>query len=271
MANAEEAWRQGLRHAEGGGLRAERAESLCWLMMSANFGPMPVEDGIALCRRLHDEAADDPLVQANACVEEGALQAMHGDFRLARELLARGRQTLAELGFTLLVAMCAQEAHYVEILAGDPAAAARITRDAYTQLEPTGERAYLSTAAALLAHALYELGELDEAERYSRVSEQGSAAEDVFSQVLWRSSRAKILARRGEAAAAEALAREAVELAEGTDLLNTQGDTLADLAEVLTLAGDTAGAASVLEQAAERFERKGNIASLARVRALAPA
>jgi tetratricopeptide (TPR) repeat protein len=132
-----------------------------------------------------------------------------------------------------------------------------------------GERAYLSTAAALLAHALCALDELDEAERFSRVSEETSAPEDVFSQVLWRTGRAKIRARQGEAVEAEALAREAVALAEKTDLLNTQGDTLADLAEVLSSSNRREEAASVLEQAAAVFQRKGNLASLDRVRRLA--
>jgi len=269
MSRAENAWRHALAYAEQGDLRAERGESIAWLMMSANFGPLPVEEGIALCRRFHDEAADDPLIQANALVEQGALQAMCGDFRLARELLAKGRQALAELGFTLLVAMSAQEANYVEILAGDPEAGARISREAYLQLEPLGERAYLSSAAALLSHSLCSLDELDEAERFSQLSEEASAPEDVFSQVLWRSGRAKILARRGDLAAAEALAREAVALAERTDMLNTRGDTLADLAEVLTLGGRASEAAPVLEEAAKLFERKGNRVSLERVRMLA--
>ena len=269
LAQAEEAWQQALAYAERANLRAERADSIGWLMMSANFGPLPVEEGIARCRAFHDEAADDPFIQANSRIELAALEAMRGDFRTARELLARGRQALAELGFTLMVAMSAQEAHYVEILAGDPAAAARISRESYAQLEPLGERAYLSTAAALLAHALGDLDELDEAERFSRISEEASSPEDVFSQVLWRSGRAKICARRGELAQAETLAREAVALAERTDLLNTQGDTLADLAEVLALGGQPAEAVSVLEQAAATFERKGNVTSLERVRALA--
>ena len=271
LAQAEEAWQQALSYAERANLRAERADSIGWLMMSANFGPLPVEEGIARCRRFHDEAADDPFIRANAQIEQAALEAMRGDFRRARELLATGRQALAELGFTLMVAMSAQEAHYVEILAGDPGAAARISRESYAQLEPTGERAYLSTAAALLAHALGELDELDEAEHFSRVSEEASSPEDVFSQVLWRSARAKSRARRGELAEAEALARKAVALAEQTDLLNTRGDTLTDLAEVLARAGRPAEAASALEQAAERFERKGNLVSLERVRALTQA
>ena len=269
MAQAEEAWRQALDYAERGNLRAERAESIAWLMMSANFGPLPVEEGIARCRKFHDEAVDDPVIQANSCVEQAALEAMRGEFDVARELLAKGRQALADLGFTLLVAMSAQEAYYVEVLAGDPAAAAAIMHETYAELEPMGERGYLSTAAALLAQALYAQGDLGEAERFSRVSEDAAAPEDVFSQVLWRSARAKIRARRGETTEAEALAREAVELADRTDMLNTQGDALVDLGEALSLAQRPAEAVSAFEQAAERYERKGNRVSLERARALA--
>ena len=269
MARAEEAWRRGLEYAERGNLRAERAESIGWLMMSANFGPLPVDEGIARCRRFYDEAADDPLIRGNSCVERGALEAMRGDFGLARELLAEGRQVLADLGFTLLVAMTAQEAFYVEMLAGETTQALRIMRESYATLEPMGERGYLSTAAALLAHALCAQGELDEADRFSRTSEDAAAPDDRFSQVLWRSALAKIRARRGELAEAEALGREAVALVEKTDLLNTQGDTLADLAEVISLAGRPAEAVTLLEQAAELFEGKGNRTSLERVRRIA--
>ena len=86
--------------------------------------------------------------------------------------------------------------------------------------------------------------------------------------MLWRSARAKVLARRGEAGEAGAAAREAVAIAERTDLLNTQADALLGLAEVLALAGrdDEAGAAA--RAAAERYERKGNLVSLARVQRL---
>ena len=164
---------------------------------------------------------------------------------------------IAGLGFSLRDAMSAQEAFYVEMLAGDLEAAERIAREAYVRLEQMGERSYLSSAAALLAHALSERGELDEAERFSRVSEDAAAVDDVFSQVLWRSGRAKICARRGDLAEAEALAREAVAVAETTDLLNTRGDTLADLGEVLALAGRPGEAAAVYDQAAELFRAQG--------------
>ncbi len=266
LADADEAWQQALAYAEGASLRAERAESIGWLMMSANFGPLPVEEGIALCKRFHDEAVDDPLIQGNACVERAALEAMRGDFPLARELIAEGRQAIADLGYPLVAAATAQEAFYIEMLAGDSGEALQIMRESYATLEPMGERSYLSTAAALLAHALFSEGELAEADRYSRTSEEAAARDDTFSQVLWRSARAKICAQGGDLAGAEALGREAVALVEKTDLLNTHGDTLVDYAEVLALAGRRDEAAAALGRAAELFERKGNSTSLARVR-----
>jgi hypothetical protein len=60
-----------------------------------------------------------------------------------------------------------------------------------------------------------------------------------------------------------------VALAERTDLLNTHGDTLADLGEVLLLGDRGDEAAAVLAQAAEILERKGNLASLDRARSTA--
>jgi hypothetical protein len=79
-----------------------------------------------------------------------------------------------------------------------------------------------------------------------------------------------VLARRGDANAAEAAAREAVEIAERTDLLNTQADALLDLAEVLERSGRKDEATAAAKVAAERFERKGNLVSLARARAAVP-
>ena len=265
LANAEVAWRQALEHAERAGLRAERAESIGWLMMSANFGPLPVDDGIVRCRGFHDEAIDDPFIRGNALVELGALEAMRGEFERGRELLAEGLETIAGLGFPLRAAMSAQEAFYVEMLAGDVDGAERVAREAYATLARMDERGYLSTMAALLAHALVLRGELDEAERFSRTSEQAAADNDAFSQVLWRTARAKVRARRGDLAEAEALAGDAVAVVEATDLLNTRGDTLADHAEIVALAGRPEEAAAIYGRASEVLEQKGNRASLDRV------
>jgi len=83
--------------------------------------------------------------------------------------------------------------------------------------------------------------------------------------MLWRQVRGKVLARRGEFEEAEGLGREAVALAEQTDMIDQHADVLMDLAEVLELASKASCAA--LEQALALYERKGNLVMAERARA----
>ena len=77
--------------------------------------------------------------------------------------------------------------------------------------------------------------------------------------------RGKTLALRGDAAAGEVLAREAVEIAEQTDALNQRAKVLLDLAEVLRRSGDPEGSA-IAEAAIEIYEQKGNEVAAATAR-----
>ena len=63
---------------------AEKAESIGWLLISTIFGPLPVEQGIARCVAFLELAGDDPTIRAWCCVERSVLEAMRGDFPLAR-------------------------------------------------------------------------------------------------------------------------------------------------------------------------------------------
>ena len=183
-------------------------------------------------------------------------------------MAARGRAILEDVGFKILTAAYSQSSAYVEMLAGDPHAAERELRAGYGVLEQMGEKGYLSTVAAELAQALYEQGRYDEAERFTHVSEELGPIDDLATQVEWRGTRAKVLARLGDHERAVALADEAVALASDTDYLNLQGDVLMDLAEVLSLGGRADEAASRSREALEIYERKGNVVSAGRVRAM---
>jgi tetratricopeptide (TPR) repeat protein len=153
----------------------------------------------------------------------------------------------------------------VELLAGDAEAAAELGQEGCRMLDELGERAGLSTAAGNLAQALYAVGRLKEANAWADRAAELGASDDAVTQMLWRQVRAKVLARRSAHADAERLAREAVVIGEGTDVLDSQGDAYADLAEVLVFSGKSDGAAVALDEAIERFERKGNLASAHRV------
>lgn len=88
--------------------------------------------------------------------------------------------------------------------------------------------------------------------------------EEPLPQILWRQVRGKVLARRGDLQEGERLAREAVALADETDMLNAHGDALTDLAEVLALAGQDAR--GELDRALALDERKGNLVMAERTR-----
>ena len=88
------------------------------------------------------------------------------------------------------------------------------------------------------------------------MSRETAAPEDLPTQIMWRGTAARVLARRGLGGEATALARAAVELAEGTDLLTIRADAFLDLAEALDLAGqpEEADAADLPGDRAPRAE-----------------
>jgi tetratricopeptide (TPR) repeat protein len=175
---------------------------------------------------------------------------------------------LEDLGTSVVAASTSTESGTVEMLAGDPVAAERDLRRDFEALAEMGEKYLLSTIAAVLAQALYAQGRYADAAEAARVAEELSAEDDIAVQALWRSVRAKVLARGGGLDEARVLAREAVELMRPTDALASQADALVDLAEVLELAGEDDEARVALEEAVALLARKGNVVSAERARAL---
>jgi class 3 adenylate cyclase/tetratricopeptide (TPR) repeat protein len=221
------------------------------------FGPTPVAELLAWLDANEPPAGRDQFVLA---YRAGAL-AMLGDFVQARGILAQMRTELTERGGGLLLAnINAFESVDVELLAGDPAAAAAFAVEGFRQHEELGELTLASAAAGNLAKAMYALDRLDEADAWAdRAAELG--ATETATEMSRRQVKAKVLARRGAHSEAELLARDAVAKGEDTDFLNGQGDAIADLAEVLLLAGQRDEAVAALETAIERYDRKGNLVS----------
>jgi len=173
---------------------------------------------------------------------------------------------LDELGVSVTAATTSTESARVELLAGDPAAAEAELRSDHDVLEAMDERYFRSTVAATLALVLIEQDRFEEADGYARSAEELTEADDVSSEVLWRSARARILARSGQADHARRMARRAVELADETVDLIMQGDTYVVLATVLDETGDAADAEEARAAALERYERKGDRVSADRLR-----
>jgi class 3 adenylate cyclase/tetratricopeptide (TPR) repeat protein len=194
------------------------------------------------------------------------LYAMAGNSERARAHARSSAAAYAELG--LPHSGPEEAAGIVEMLGGDPAAAEHHLRRGYELHARFGETGFLSTFAANLAHALHAQGRDGEAEEFTRISEGAAAADDVVSQFLWRSARAKVLARRKEFEEAEALAREAVRIAGETGYILWGADTLMDLAEVLRAAGRVDEAILPIQDALARYEAKCDVVSSAKARAL---
>ena len=256
-----EAYERAAAHARQAGLPHE---FLAWRGTGRLHGTTPVPDLLAWLDE--HESRETPSYWLRE--RRAETLAMLGRFDEAREILAEARSARAERGggISLATALCMASVD-VELLAANPAAAVELGEEGCRLLDELGEQSMLSTAAGGLAQALYALDRLEEADDWAGRGAELGASDDVFTQMLWRQVRAKVLARRSDHAEAERLAREAVAVAEDTDMLDAQGNVYADYAEVLLLAGKTDEAATALERALERFERKANLVSAQRARA----
>ena len=261
MDAARDAYERAAAHARQAGMREQ---FLGWRATCRFAGTTPVSELLTWLDEHEPEAGRNYWLRGT----RAEALAMLGRVDEARAILAETRAELAERGGPILLGTTnGMTAVMVELLAGDPAAAAEAGKEGCRILQEVGEHSQLSTMAGWLAQALYALDRLEEAEAWAgRASELG-ASDDAITQMLWRQVKAKVLARRGEGDEAGRLAREALALSEKTDFLDAQGDVYADLAEVLLLGGSPKEAGAALRHALERYERKGNIVSARRTQA----
>jgi tetratricopeptide (TPR) repeat protein len=264
MARRQEAAQRALTYARRVGDEREEAWAIWGVIGAMAHGPAPAEQVIqfAETQLAWAVAHGHRWLEVGALMHLGHMHAMRGRFQQARQLVAQSRSVSEDLGLEIMAAAGRQISGTVEQLAGDLVAAERELRQGYEILEAHGENSYLSTIAGQLAGVLYDQGRYEAAEQFAKVSQTAASADDIVSQVLWRGTEAKVLARRGAYPEADRLAREAVTLAERIDLTGFRGQAHIDLAEVLQLAGLQEEATEQLERAARLWELKGNLAAL---------
>ncbi len=263
---AESAAERMIHHARRAGERVMEARLIPSLVTCSLYGPTPVPEAIIRARALLEETGGDRKAEALIACSIAHLEAMRGDFERARSLYRKSRAIFEEFGWRLQAALTSIDSGPIEMLAGDLDRAVEELQRDHDALDEMGEHNYISTTAAFLAEALYRQGKLDEAEGYTVESEKVAASDDVSSQFLWRSVRARIFARRGALEDGEALARAALDIIRTSDEPDSQAEGLLALAEVLALAGRVAEAAAAARGALELFEAKGNVISEARSR-----
>jgi tetratricopeptide (TPR) repeat protein len=269
FAVGEVALERALTHARRAKDRRQEAEILAQLAFAAWAGPTPVDQALRRCHQILERAEGHPTIEAGALRSLAALEARQGRFAESRSLLGRARRTYDELGMRLFsVAVGAFGYGDVEILAGDFEAAERALGDGYSALEQMREKAYVCSVAGYLGGVLYRQGRYEEAERFTSICEQEASPEDIWSQVLFRVTQAKIVARRGDCEQGEALSAEAVNLASMTDIPDLRAGALLDRAETLSLCGRRKEGTPLIEDALGVYEAKGNVVAAKAARAV---
>ncbi|HEY1358843.1 MAG TPA: hypothetical protein VGF21_11110, partial [Thermoleophilaceae bacterium] len=249
--------RHALEHARRGGSARWEGELPAWQGTAMFYGPTPADEAL---RWYEEQQAEHPI----SLTQHAMLEAMRGNFDRARTLAASADDAAAEFGQKLWLAMGGMAHWEIEMLAGEHSAAERAVRRSCELLEELGEVGHRSLAAGQLAASLHALAQFDHAHEWTETAEGLAPTGDVSSQMLWRQVRARILARRGRQEQADELAREAVALAEQTDMLNYHANALADLAEVEVAAGRAEDGRACLEQAMNLYVQKGNLVALER-------
>jgi class 3 adenylate cyclase len=268
IEQAEEAISRAIEHAVAAGDERLEAYGRGLLTAAAFWGPLPAPAGIERCRRQLAEADGNRYVEASARCALGALVAMQGRFEEARHEVGRGTAIAASFGRAYLSAVYSQFAAAVELLAGRPDAAEAVLADADRALERLGETGERSNIAADLAHALLAQDRQAEAARWADTCRSLAARDDLYAQVRWRGASARVLAAQDRQAEAGRLAGEAVALAERTDMLNLRAAALLDLGATARAGGRPDDEAAATRRALALYERKGNLAAAAAVRAL---
>jgi DNA-binding SARP family transcriptional activator len=235
------------------------------------YGPKPVEDAIAQCERLLAEHEGDRASEANIVVWRGGLEAMRANFDEARESVARAKMIYQELGLhAAAIDTCGRILGAVELLAGHPERAEVALRESCELLKQLDQKPVLATRAGELAAAIYDRDRYDEAELWTSLARESAGADDLDAAISWQPVHAKILARLGAVAEAEALARQTVDQVSRTDSVNRHADTLLALAEILGIAGRRAESSTLVQKAIRLYESKGNIVAADRARASIP-
>jgi tetratricopeptide (TPR) repeat protein len=231
------------------------ATCLAEIAAALYYGPAPAVEALHRCETLLAEASIGG--EAGVLVFAGGLQAMLGEIGTGRGMVKSARERYEDLGQSNLAATsCAVIEADIERLAGDDSVVEQVLRANYGVFERMNEVAHMAGCSAELADTLYRQERYDETAEWVERARRGRA-DDRPTQFLWRAVSAKLAARSGSADG-EALAREAVRLADETDALNQRARVWLDLSEVLELRGEVDEAAQALRTAISLYEKKEN-------------
>ena len=235
------------------------------LAIGSYFGPATVEDAFHANELAMGLVGDSLVARAELLNARSALWAMQGRVEEWRAETERADRLFEELPPEVVANMAQARGEAARFL-GDSELAERGFRLGVERFDAVGETGFNSTMTALLAGVLCDLERFDEAEANVNRSRELSAEDDFASQAAWRMAQARVLSHRGEHNEAVALADEAVAINQTTDYLTWQAESDEVRGMVLANAGRLEEARAAFGRSLERFERKGVVPAVVRVR-----
>jgi class 3 adenylate cyclase/tetratricopeptide (TPR) repeat protein len=246
----------------------EELRALNMLLRPKLWGPAPAETLLELCDGILERSDANPRLRIHALQVRSVAAALIGDETGARDAGGLAVALIEEYGMRLEGGLLAIDFGFALELVGDLRGAEEVLRRGYALLTSLGETGVLATVSAELATVLARLERLDEAEALAVESRSIAAADDFDAQTRLRTTLALVRLGRGDLEEAERLAREAVDVASGTDFILLSAAALQVLGETLLARGRPAEAAAALEDAHRLHERKGNVVGAREARAL---
>jgi len=267
FAESRRAARRGFEHAVTAGERVLEVELLS-MHVGDVWGPLTVGDGLRDCDLALSQGHGSLWLEADVEASRATLLAMRGQFDEAREIYARAKATIDQLGRPMLAGFAVQRGWYIEMLGRDYPRAEQLTFEEYERLVEADSLALQDITRDMRALAICAQGRFEEAEELAKETESRPfTPDDVIGGVYWRRVRAQARSAAGDHEEARRLAGQAVALLEGTDGLCDRGEALLDLAEVLRAAGSVDGSVQAARDALDLYERKENLVEAGRARA----
>ena len=256
-----------LVYARRSGERGREDALIQQIWLTLMFGPTSWREAVRRSEQLLREHETLSMEAVHRSTLANALMA-EGRFDEGRREKAAARSMIHELGLAMWAAGFTQGEAHIERYAGNHEGAAHILREGADILERLGEGAMRSTNLANLARVLASLGRYDEAERAAVEAREAGDELDLATQVGWRTAMAMVKGQAGDAAEGERLIREAVDMLEGSDFVESRASVLADGATVLRTIGRRDEAESWLAEAEELYVAKGTLVMVEQIRAM---
>ena len=252
------------------GLRDQALVAGWWELAALFFGPASVHEAEAKIRTQEALPGLTRTAEAALLRTKGRFAWIQGRFDEARDMLRTWADIERELGRAIRLA--SMEGHYLgplEMAAGRFPEAVEAFRTGFEAQRALGDVGYSSTVAGGMAHALIEVGDLEEAERYARLALEESPQDDIEPRISGGGALAVVLARLGDLEEATKLAKETVAIARRSEYVMNLADALIDLGRVLAAAGRRDEALAAIDEAINVLQRKEAWALVDRAREVA--